>query len=440
MSSILSSRLSGLASLVLVGLATSDASAAAAAEIAVVGVHVSGMDDAAATEASERLVAALADTGRLTPVVPGDVSASIAGREKLVVDQAFLGPGKAALDEGRILYERAEFDDAIASLEHAVSLLTEAMPAATDNRLLIDALLMQGLTHFSIGDNDPARDAFEQVALLDPSRRLDPVNYSGPTVAFFDEARAAVEGRGVGALAVEGDPGSAVYVDGRSRGETPVRVEALAAGEHTVLVVGPQGRRAFQEVTIAAGRTEKVQPVLARGFLAEAGGDEAARARQTEQLYRALGTYVGTDLVLVAGQTEADEVAVQLYEPRTGNFSKIFRASGDDPITDLADGVVGLAGFLDDSGGLRTDKVYPRAAPLDIGTNVVLLSMLLDPEPIVTEVFVGAQQDGGRGVPWYVWAGVGAVAAGGVATTAVLLTTGDGEPSANGTITVGPMP
>ncbi|MCK6505705.1 PEGA domain-containing protein [Myxococcota bacterium] len=411
-------------------------------EIAVVGLHVEGQDEQAAREAAARVEEALAQTGRMDPVGPDAVRKRLAGREAVIVEAAFLGPGRRALDEGRILYERAEFDDAVSALKGAVSLLEEALPVTTDNRLLIDALLMQGLTHFSVGDEEPARAAFERVALLDPTRRLDPVNYSGPTVEFFDQARAAVEARGVGALAVEGEEGAQVYVDGRARGPVPLRVDGLPAGPHAVLVVGAEGRRGFEQVEITQARVETVQPALELGLRVQAGTTDEAAARQTEQLYEALGAYTDAELVLVAGQSGPGEVAVQLYEPRTGNFSKIFRATGDDPVGDLADGVVGLAGFLDDGGALRTDKVFSRAAPLDIGTNTLLLGMLLDPAPASAAAgpVVATEDDGGRGVPWYLWAGVGAVAAGGVATTAVLLTSGEAEPSDHGTITVGPMP
>ena len=412
-------------------------------EIAVVGVHVEGLDEQSAREAAARVALALTQTGRMSPVEPDVVRERLAGREAVIVEAAFLGPGRRALDEGRILYERAEFDDAITALKGGVALLEEALPATTDNRLLIDALLMQGLTHFSVGDEEPARAAFERVALLDPTRRLDPVNYSGPTVEFFDQARAAVEARGVGALEVTGEDGAQVYVDGRARGQVPVRVEGLPAGSHSVLVVGTEGRRAFEQIEVAQTRVASVQPALVAGLWVAAGTTDEAAARQTEQLYEALGAYVDAELVLVAGQSGPGEVAVQLYEPRTGNFSKVFRASGDDPVADLADGVVGLAGFLDDGGALRTDKVFGRAAPLDIGTNGLLLDMLLDPQPAGRQGAVdpvAGQDDGGRGVPWYLWAGVGAVAAGGAATTAILLTSGEAGPSDAGTITVGPMP
>jgi uncharacterized membrane protein len=65
--------------------------------------------------------------------------------------------------------------------------------------------------------------------------------------------------------------------------------------------------------------------------------------------------------------------------------------------------------------------------------------MLLDPEPIVETVTVT------RKTPWYVWAGVAAVAAGGAGTAAYFLTR-ESEPepdptqTTTGVIVIGPMP
>ncbi len=418
---------------------------AADAEIAVVGVHVEGLDEEASREAAADLVEAMRGTPGLAPVSPGEVRTRLAGRESLVVETAFLGAGRRALDEGRILYERAEFEDAVNALSSAVGLLGEAMPAATDNRLLIDALLTLGLTHFSVGDTEPAHEAFQQVVVLDPTRRLDAVKYSKPTVDFFETVRAEVEARGTGQIEVTGAPGYTVYVDGRSRGQTPLRIEALPVGSHGVLVLGPAGQRAFEEVQVEAGASTKVSPKLARGLLAETGGSEDERRRQTRQLYEALGTYVETDLVLLAGQTSAGEVGVQLYEPRTGSLSTILSGGEGQPVDQLVAAMSRLPELVNETGGLRTDQVFARSLPLDIGTNTLLLSLLLDPEPMLAQGSVSGSGESTevarerKGLPWYVWAGVGTVAAGG-ATTAVLLSTSPGGGGGNGSITVGPLP
>lgn len=428
----------------LIASSSLPALAAERAEVALVGVHLADLDEGQNAALTAELAAALERGGRFEVVPPEDVGQLLAGREALVLQKAFLGPGEAAYDEGRILYQRAEFDDAMATLQQAVALLREGQPVATDGKVLIDALLLQGLTHFSVGDDAPARAAFEEVVVLDPSRRLDPVNYSGPTVSFFEEVRASVMARGAGAIQVRAEDGAQVYVDSKLRGSGEVTVADLPAGQHAVLVVADGGMRAFQRVQVEAGDTARVDPALEKGFLVAAAPDETERSRQAGLLYAALATYAQADLLLLAGATKASgEVRVQLYDTRTGAWSQSFASSGGDPGAGLLDAAAGLGGYLDEAGALMPDKVAARALPLDVGANALLLDLLLDPEPAAiaggTTGPVPVVEDERRGVPWWVWAGGGALVAGGAATTAVVLTTG-GEAGGSGTIIVGPMP
>lgn len=410
-------------------------------EVALVGMHVPAWDQGHNADVTEDLARALEKGGRFEVLRPDQVSARLAGREGLVLRRAFLGAGEAAYDEGRVLYQRAEFEDAMSSLSQAVALLREGMPVATDNKVLIDALLLQGLTHFSIGDDEPARTAFEEVVLLDPSRRLDPVNYSGPTVQFFEEVRTAVMARGTGSLQVSAGDDAQVYVDARLQGTGDVAVADLPVGEHAVLVVGAGGKRAFELVKVEAGDSTKVKPQLERGFLVGASTDAGDRSRKTGALYTALASYLDADLLLLGGQTTADgEVRVQLYDQRTGTWSLSFASTGSSAEDGLLDASTGLTGFLDESGALLTDKITARAIPLDIEGNELLLDMLLDPEPVAAGGVEGGAvvEDDKGGVPWWVWAGSGAVLAGGATTAVVLATAGSG--GGTGTIIVGPMP
>ena len=122
-----------------------------------------------------------------------------------------------------------------------------------------------------------------------------------------------------------------------------------------------------------------------------------------------------------------------------GNFSKAVTAQGyGDPVGSLLDLVPVLAGYVSEQGTLRADRVSPRVIGLDVSANPLLASMLLDPEPIVETVTVT------RKTPWFVWAGVASLAAGGAGTAAYLLTRGsnpgDDPQTVTGVIVVGPMP
>jgi hypothetical protein len=404
------------------------------AEVAIVGMHVGGQSDEAALDNATRLADAIDKAGGVVAVPPGEVRARLSGRESLVVEDAFLGPGRDKLEEGRVLYERADLSGAIPPLRDAVEALTGGLAGTPDTRDLIDALLMLGLAHLFTGDADGATAAFRQVVILDPTRELDPVNYPPKAVSFFGDVRSTTLEAKKSRLFVEMPGDATLYVDGKESLSTSLQ---LPPGAHYVLVEGGGGKRAFQAVVLAEGDDKRLRIRLERAVLAEAGTTDDARAEQTQLLYAALGRHANAGLLVLAGETGQGEVALQLYEARTGNFSKAVTAdAGGDPVGSILDLVPTLAQYVSDNGTLRTDRVSPRTTGLNVTTNPLLASILLDPEPIVETVTVT------RKTPWYLWAGVGVLAAGGATATALLLDSGGEDPpqQTTGVIVVGPVP
>lgn len=411
--------------------------AARGAEVAVVGVHVAGQSDEAALANAQSLIDALDAAAGVVSVPPGELRARLSGREALVVEGAFLGGGRDRLEEGRLLYDRADLSAAIPVLDEAVEALTGGLAGAPDTKDLVDALVLLGLSHLFTGDPDGATGALERVVILDPTRELDPVNYPPKAVQFFTDVRRRILDAKPAELFVEMPGDARLYVDGKQSLSTAVD---LPPGPHYVLVEGAEGQRAFEVVVLEEGARKRLKMQLQRAALAQPGGTAEARAEQTARLYSSLGKHAGTGLLLVTGETLDGSVALQLYEPRTGNFSKAVTAGSDgDPVGSLVDLIPVLAGYVSEQGTLRADRVSPRTIALDVSANPLLASMLLDPEPIVETVTVT------RKTPWYVWAGVAVLAAGGAATAAVLLTR-EGDPdddptqTTTGVIVIGPMP
>jgi len=406
------------------------AQAARGPEVAVIGVHINGLSDEAAQQATDELISSMSGARMLDPISPSGVRSQLSGKESLVVEGVFLAPGRAQLEDGRVLYERADFEGALDVLQSAVRELESGLLGSGESKDLIDALLLLGLANASIGEMDSAQAAFEQLVIMDPDRELDSVNYPPKIIALFSEVRERVLDLPRGSLSVQvRDFEAEVWVDGRLQGSVPTRVSDLLPGRHYVLVHGVDGRREFATVVVAPGQNVRFSADLASRLIAPTGVDTEERARQSELLYRSLGTHVDSSLVLLAGESEANQVGLQLYEPHTGNFSKIATTSADsDPVGALTELTHQLGSYVSDAGTIRANRVSSQVLPLDINANPLLSSVLLDPEPIV----VMTRQR----TPWYVWAGVSALAAG-TAGGAVLLLTRDGpgvDPS--GTITV----
>ena len=93
-------------------------------------------------------------------------------------------------------------------------------------------------------------------------------------------------------------------------------------------------------------------------------------------------------------------MGLQLFEPRTGSFSKVVEASaGEDPLGSLLDLVPSVAAYVDEGGALRADRVSRNALALDISSNLWLAGSLLDPPPLGETVTVTRRRGRGRRGP-----------------------------------------
>ncbi|MFZ5476052.1 MAG: hypothetical protein ACOZNI_04700 [Myxococcota bacterium] len=407
-------------------------------EIAVVGLHVPGRAGEAAMEDAARLAEVLDGTGKVDALTPLDAHARFAGREPLVLDGFALGPGRERLKEGRVLYDRAQPDQAIPVLEQAATLLAAGLAQASDANDLHAALMLLGMAHVGMGDEKAAKDAFRRSVILDPARQLDAVNYPPRVIELFESVRKEVVIAKPARVAITATGDADIWIDGRAVGPAPNAEIALVPGEHHVLVRAKDGASWFKSTQVVAGEKLTIQATLAPRTLGPAASEAANMSRQTRELYRSLGEYSKL-VVVLAGVNAKGEVALQLYSPASGNFSKAITGdAGDDPVGAMLDLAPAIAGYLDERGDVRADRVSPAVIALDVSTNDVLAGLLHDPPEQAPQVITET-----RGVPWFVWAGVGVLAAGGGAAAVVLATGGEEEeppPTDQGTIVFGPIP
>ncbi len=411
---------------------------AATPELVVVGMHVPGRVSPLAEDDNAALVQALDATGAVDALAPEEVSARLAGRELLVVEAYALGPGREKLKEGRVLYDRAQPDQAIPLLEEAIDLLTAGLSLTTDARDAHEAMLVLGMAHLGMGNDAEARSAFARAATLDPSLKLDGVRYPPDAIAAYEAERSKLASAKPARVQVDSSMAGEAWVDGRRVGPVPALLE-LVPGTHHVLVRGERGAWAFSEIRVKAGESRTLDLALEQRSMGRVAADAPGRSRQARDLYRGLGTFTERAPIVLAGVTREGEVAVQLHDPVTGSFSKpLVGRAGDDPVASI----VGLAPKLVndlENGRLRADRVGTQVLALDLSANDTLAGMLLDPPKAEPTERVVVER---RGMAWYGWAGIGVVAAGGGAAAAWYLTQGEtvtpAEPT--GTVVFGPVP
>ena len=108
--------------------------AGAVPDVLVVGVHVPGLVGEAANVAATKLEEALDATGKADGLAPSMVSRRIRGREGIVLETFALGPGRERLRDARLLYDRAQIEEAGPVVDDAIAMLSRGMEVSTSTR------------------------------------------------------------------------------------------------------------------------------------------------------------------------------------------------------------------------------------------------------------------------------------------------------------------
>ncbi|MCP4868217.1 MAG: PEGA domain-containing protein [Proteobacteria bacterium] len=362
--------------------------AAGAVTVSVVGVHGNGNQDREAlVQMSDDMVAGFKTAG-LEVVHGEELRNRLFGSRETLVENVFLEPVRSAFDEGRILYEKAQPDGAVQALARAEQALDGVEHFVRDPRLSVDVQLYLGLAHLSLGNEDDARQAFSEVVRMDPNRVLDTLEYPPKIVELFESVRAEVVRLAGATLQIHSGhtTGARVYLDGRLVGTSPVTVDRLPPGKHTVLVDGGSEGRWFGSFTLRSGEVEEVAAELKTPSLGLGEGEsmQEPRSSLSKRLYRELAVAAGTDLVAVAAFDEAGDFTLAIYSGRSSTFSVSAAASlAAAPgarsafIRQLVERV---ARYSDDSGAIKEERVSAEAIPLLMGGNVQLNEYLFGAE------------------------------------------------------------
>ncbi|MEM9068433.1 MAG: PEGA domain-containing protein [Myxococcota bacterium] len=189
---------------------------------------------------------------------------SVDGADWQAADQRFLGyddntlarlvEARENLSEGRAAYVDLRLDEAVTLLEAAVDNFNQAMSALEDPSDLGNALLYLGAAQAFNGDDRGAQATFRRLHIQMSHIRPDPNEFPPDVVSRWE---AAAPRRSDGVVSVESDPpGAVAYVDFIPRGLTPLTVDGLARGEHTVRVTAPGATPYIENVEITRRQRE----------------------------------------------------------------------------------------------------------------------------------------------------------------------------------------
>lgn len=446
-----------LAALFCAGLPWTDARAAESLSVAVIGVF--GTPDASPVELeamAEAVQTAIEERDDADAVGPEVYGRSLWDRRNQVLQSVFLGAAEGAFQEGRVLYDNAQFQAALISLEKAEESLDRGIEFLRDPRLLVEIHLHEGLANMALGDDSAAAAHFEEVARTDPARALDPVRTPPKMQMAFEQAKFGVAEAGIAVVEVTSGsrPEGDVHVNGLRVGKTPMELE-LPPGRYHITVHHPEYGWDYVDETLAAGDDVELDFVLQPRGIRPLGREktESPRSRRIQALYGTLAESLSADVLLLAALDDGGNLELQLYSPRSDVFSSVTAATAQiggrpdaDIVAELVDEVLSRA---DATGSIHRDDTSTKSIPVYIGRNPVLNELLTGPQPAERVVVVaeGGRSGGGTRARKPVhkqpafWIIMGSAVAGGVVAAVAASQAGGETPDpihepGNGTVTV----
>ena len=246
-------------------------------------------------------------TGRLADRVRSDLREKgepVVSREETAARlQSGSEPLAAVLEKAKGHYYSLRFGAARTLLDETLARLERGELTADDTLHLAPAYVLLGTVYY---DNESrALSAFEEAARLDPALQLSEREHSPRIRGLFRKARERLSSRETrtGALKVDSSPaGGEIFVDGKSRGKGPLRLEKLIPGRHYVAVRRAGFRDGIKVVSVPENGEEEVRldleksPEASPSLAVSELRDDSALYSDTIAAGRKLGV---TELVLI---------------------------------------------------------------------------------------------------------------------------------------------
>lgn len=170
---------------------------------------------------------------------------------------------ETALRRARAAFDALELEPALESGAEAQLAFEQALSSDDSVAGIVEALLLQGAAFALSGEGQQAQEAFARACAVDGSATLEDFAVPAEVRRTFDAACARVAQGSRGSVAVYATPPAAeVWIDGRFRGASPLRVEDMASGRHYVRIQRDGYRPFVQAIEVARRREATVQATL----------------------------------------------------------------------------------------------------------------------------------------------------------------------------------
>jgi PEGA domain-containing protein len=141
----------------------------------------------------------------------------------------------AKVDEGKRAYQSLQVSKTIEAMREAQQHEEFCGPEIRDTTSLTDLHLYAGLALLAMGDKAKAAEEFRQAIAQNNKLTLSNKRFPPDVIeAFNSTKRRILSGDSTMVTLVSKPPGATVYIDGQTRGTTPIRATPLYAGRHFI--------------------------------------------------------------------------------------------------------------------------------------------------------------------------------------------------------------
>lgn len=223
------------------------------------------------------------------------------------------------LAKGRTLYENLDLGEAVKRLSAARQSYERHMLFGGAEKEHMDVLAFLGASHILQGSEGAGTEVFRRMVLLNPAASFDAQVFPPKIIDRFDAVRRDLRAAPRCVITAEANiPGARVYVDGRFRGATPVRVEEIYCGEHYVTIRARGCLPHHEIVKVAAGEVaasvsvQLIPPGQGERVAGLAGAlGETPPGDAVPDALAELGRLLGVDQAIVAvAKRSGDQISV----------------------------------------------------------------------------------------------------------------------------------
>jgi tetratricopeptide (TPR) repeat protein len=278
-----------------------------------------------------------------------------------------------AFSEGKKFYELSNFVEAVKSLDFAYEAYIKGIAAIRDDTPIQKTNIYRALSLMALGQEGKAKLAFEEILKFNYNVQLDTKLFSPKAIQFFEKVKREVAIYDKSMLRITSDPDDvSIYLNGRKVGEArsniPVIVGNVLPGRHYLTAeksgykplfktfITNKGELTIQAKLETADITSSFQPFALRP------GEDFVNAMTEVKQTPALDSELAL-LCAIVKEGNDYKLKVQLFDIRTGVYTKTFKYKIGDSLRTPGESVEKLAAVLlshlDASGMLKEEPVGP---------------------------------------------------------------------------------